>query len=67
MIAVDLRQTIKVYEDLEIKAYYAGHVSAISFSKRSKLSSSGVSSLTGLVRGQHVPGVGQFDDFAIHI
>lgn len=26
MTAVDLRQTIKVCEDLHIRAYYAGHV-----------------------------------------
>jgi hypothetical protein len=30
--AVDLRQTIKVSADLEIRAYYAGHVSFQSFS-----------------------------------
>lgn len=26
VIAVDLKQTIRVDEDLEIRAYYAGHV-----------------------------------------
>jgi len=29
--AVDLRQTVQVDEDLQIRAYYAGHVRLVSF------------------------------------
>lgn len=31
VIAVDLKQTVQVDEDLEIRAYYAGHVRLMSF------------------------------------
>ncbi|MCH86491.1 cleavage and polyadenylation specificity factor subunit 3-II-like, partial [Trifolium medium] len=31
VIAVDLKQTVQVDEDLQIRAYYAGHVRLMSF------------------------------------